>query len=53
MSGLTNRIIDGIYSVGKLVYTVHHANYKGNHRQTKSVSIFQRAPELFTFQLHC
>jgi len=40
-------------SIGKLVYTVHHVNYKGNHRQTKSVGIFQRAPELFTFQLQC
>jgi len=39
--------------VGKLVYTIHHVNYKGNHRRTKSVGIFQRAPELFTFQLHC
>jgi hypothetical protein len=39
-------------SVGKLVYTVHHVNYKRNYRQTKSVGIFQRAPELFTFQLH-
>jgi hypothetical protein len=40
-------------SVGKLVYTVHHVNYKGNHRRILSVCIFQRAPELLTFQLHC
>jgi len=57
VSGFTNGITDGIYSigksVGKLVYTVHHVNYKGNHWRTKSVGIFQRAPELFTFQLHC
>jgi len=35
VSGFTNGITDGIYfigkSVGKLVYTVHHVNYKGNH----------------------
>jgi hypothetical protein len=56
VSGFTNGMTDIIYSVGKsvgkLVCTVHHVNYKGNHRRTKSVGIFQRAPELFTFQLH-
>ena len=40
-------------SVGKLVYTIHYVNYKGNHRRILSVGIFQRAPKLFTFQLHC
>jgi len=56
VSGFTNGILSVNSvdkSVGKLVYTIHHVNYKGNHRRTKSVGIFQRAPELFTFQLHC
>jgi hypothetical protein len=44
VSGFSNGITDEIYSVGKsvgnLVYTVHHVNYKGNHRRTKSIGIF-------------
>jgi len=44
VSGFSNGITDEIYSVGKsvgnLVYTVHHVNYKRNHRRTKSIGIF-------------